>query len=425
MLAGLLAAAGVSAAPSLALAAGARVAVAWDDAAIAGHLAAIDAAPPYAFVTPSLALGPDGLVRAEPGRVLHLSRTTGVLTLVDAATWTFAGSFALGASQLPRDVVVVDADTAYISRRDARHLWRIDLETGVRVEAVDLAPLGAGDGNPAQDTMLIHEGRLYLQLAGEPGTSQPHAIAVIDLATETLVDADPGAPGIQGIALVGTGPRFKMQIVPGADELLVSATGAFHDDGGLERIDLSSLSSLGLEVFEQIEAGADLGPFVQVDGSRGWLVFSTDLLLSSHLHPYTFEAGMDSFEADVSLDYFAPHLVYSAAGDTLFWPEPDGVQAFDATSGAPRAAATPLPGGGLPTDLALLPAPVIPAIPTWAALALGAWILASATHARRASSAESTHYPGARPRRRGRVTRSAGASRSAGDCTRTRRRCRR
>lgn len=371
-------AASLAALPLRADAAGERIAVAWDDVALQGRLAAQDAAPPYAFVTPTLSVGGDGLVRAEPGRVLHLSRTTGVLTLVDAQAWTVEESFALGASELPRDIATVGAHSAYVSRRNARFLWRLDLESGARVDAVDLAPLGAGDGNPAQDMMLVHEGRLYLQLAGEPGTSQPHALAVVDLASETLVDADPDLPGIQGIALVGTGPRFKMQIVPGANQLLVSATGAFHDDGGLERIDLTNLTSMGLEVFEQIEAGADLGAFVQLDGSRGWLVFSTDLLLSSHLHPYTFETGMDPFEADVLLDYFVPHLVYVRPSDTLFWPEPDGVQPFDGTTGVPRAEATPLPVAGIPTDLALLAsAQVAFAAPAWAYAAIVLGILAT------------------------------------------------
>ena len=117
----------------------------------------------------------------------------------------------------------------------------------------------------------------------------------------------------------------------------MSATGAFHDNGGFELIDLDAMASLGLVVREQEEAGADAGAFTMVDGQRGWLVFSTDLLLSSHLHAFTLTGGMDPFEADVALNYFAPHLVYHAASNTLFWPEPDGVQPFDATTGTPRA----------------------------------------------------------------------------------------
>jgi hypothetical protein len=345
-----------------------RVVVAWDTATLDGRVAALDTAPPYAFATPALAIGADGFVRAALGRVYHLSRATGVLTVIDPGSWAPIQSFALGAANQPRDIAVIDADTAYVSRLGARHLWRIDLTSGIRVDAVDLAPLGAGDGNPTSDTMLVHAGRLYLQLAGEPGTLQPHSIAVIDLATETLVDANPAVPGIQGIALSGTGPRFKMHRVDGANRLLVSATGAFHDDGGFELLDLDALVSLGLVVREQEEAGADAGAFTMLDGQRGWLVFSTDLLLSSHLHAFTLAGGMDSFEADVALDYFAPHLVYHAASDTLFWPEPDGVQPFDATTGAPRAGPTPL--DGLPTDLELVALPEASVAPAWAALVL-------------------------------------------------------
>ena len=377
-LASLIAVVGLVAAPVRAEASVAgRVIVAWDTPAITGRVAALDTAPPYAFTTPALAVGADGLVRTAFGRVHHLSRASGVLTVIDPESWTPEQTFALGAASEPRDVAVIDARTAYVSRRGARHLMRLDLATGAKQDAVDLAPLGAGDGNPALDTMLVHAGRLYLQLAGEPGSPQIHSIAVIDLASETLVDANPAAPGIQGIALVGTGPRFKMQRVPGANRLVVSATGAFHDDGGFELIDLDALASLGLVVREQEEAGADAGAFTMIDAQRGWLVFSTDLLLSSHLHAFTLAGGMDSAEADVSLNYFAPHLVYHAASNTLFWPEPDGVQPFDATTGAPRAPATPL--DGLPTDLELLAlAPGIPAAPIWAALALCALLVATA-----------------------------------------------
>jgi hypothetical protein len=364
--------------------AGHRVVVAWDTPALEGRVAALDPAPPYAFTTPELTLGADGLVRAALGRVYHLSRTTGVLTVIDPESWAPIRSFALGAANQPRDIAVIDADTAYVSRLGARHLWRLDLVSGKHVDAVDLAPLGAGDGNPASDTMLVHAGRLYLQLAGEPGSSQPHSIAVIELATETLVDADPAEPGVQGIALSGTGPRFKMHRVEGANRLVVSATGAFHDDGGFELLDLDALVSLGLVVREQEEAGADAGAFTMLDGQRGWLVFSTDLLLSSHLHPFTLAGGMASFEADVSLDYFAPHLVYHAASDTLFWPEPDGVQPFDATTGAPRAGPTPL--DGLPTDLELVALPEPGVAPAWAAVAL-AGLLGATARSRRTHDA--------------------------------------
>jgi hypothetical protein len=85
---------------------------------------------------------------------------------------------------------------------------------------------------------------------------------------------------------------------------------------------------------EQEEANA--GAFAMVDAQSGWLVFSTDLLLSSHLHAFTLTGGMN--------------------------PEPDGAQPFAATTGAPRASPTPL--DGLPSEL-LAPEVGI-AVPAWA-----------------------------------------------------------
>jgi len=356
-----------------------RVVVAWDDpAAGASFVAALEAAPPFAFDTPALPVDGDGRVRASHGRVVHLSRSRGTLRVIEASTWSVERTFALAAAAAPRDVAVVDRGTAYVSRAAAPSILRLDLDTGATTGAIDLTPLGVGDGNPVMETMLVHDGRLYVQLAGEVALPpEPHFIAVIDLATEQIVDADPVEPGVQAIPLAGTGPRFKMQVVPGANRLLVSATGTFTDQGGLELVDLDALASLGVVIPEFEDAvGNDLGAFAMVDADRGWLVFSTDIVLSSHLHPFTLSAGAETFEAATALFYFAPHLVYDDRTDTLFWPEPGGVRAFDATTGAARAAATPLSGD--PTDLALLPGPPpVPALSWGMRLAIGA-VLAAA-----------------------------------------------
>ncbi|MGH7336055.1 MAG: hypothetical protein ACREI7_00635 [Myxococcota bacterium] len=107
--------------------------------------------------------------------------------------------------------------------------------------------------------------------------------------------------------------------------------------------------------------------------------------MSSHLHAFTLIGGMNPSEADVALDYFAPHLVYYAAGNTLFWPEPRGVQPFDATTGSPRA--DPTPFDGLPTDLELLAPPTgAIAIPAWAPLMLAILLAATASASARSAS---------------------------------------
>jgi hypothetical protein len=338
---------------------GTRIVVAWDDPdQSASFVAAIDANPPFDFATPDLAVDPDGRVRTAFGKVLHLSRATGALSVIDPATWRIEEAIQLRAEAEPRDLAIAGARTAYVTRRNSAALLRVDLDTGQTTEATDLSPLGVGSPDLVMETLLLHEGRLYVQLSAPLGSLDPSFVAVIDVATEQIIDADPVEPGIQAVLLQGTQPRFKMQIVPTTRQLMVSATGAFQDFGGFELIDIDALESLGVVVREFIDVtGNDLGAFAMITDDRGWLVYSTDIVLSSHLHPFTITAGEGFPEAATSLFYFAPHIVYDPATDTLFWPEPNGVQAFDGTTGIARQA-SPTPLSGAPTDLALLPATV-------------------------------------------------------------------
>ena len=113
-----------------------------------------------------------------------------------------------------------------MSDRNATALFRLDLVTGAIVAAIDLTPLGVAPGVLSPERMLVFDGRLYLQLRRPLGFGQTSEIAVIDLATESIVDAQPSMPGVQGVPLQGTEPRLKMQIIPGTRRLMVSATGA-------------------------------------------------------------------------------------------------------------------------------------------------------------------------------------------------------
>jgi hypothetical protein len=181
---------------------------------------------------------------------------------------------------------------------------------------------------------------------------------VVKIRSERLVDVDPALPGIQAIALEGTPPKLKMQVMPRSQRLVVSATGAFFDAGGLEVVDLAALRSLGLVVREADgEVGADLGAFLMLDDDRGYLVFSTDLLLSSHLKRFTVSGGVEPGpELHVGLDYAIPALVRDAPTDTLFVPDAgfnaSGIHVFDASTGT-RLTTSASATAGPPSDLVL------------------------------------------------------------------------
>ena len=367
-----------------------RVVVAWDES-LAGpsFVQAIEADPPWGYATPALATGAQGVLQSAFGRVYHLSRHSGELLVIDARSFTVLASHDLGVASEPRDLAVVSPHRGYVARAKSSWLARIDLASGALSDVVDLGAFADGDGFPEMERMLAHEGRLYVQLrridfSPVPGRPEPPLLAVVDLATEQLVDVDPVTAGVQAIELSGTAPRFAMQVLPVARLLLLSATGAFHDAGGIEWIDLDTLQSVGLLIPEfGGEVGADLGAFRMHSESQGYLAFSTDLLLSSHLHAFDTAGDVDPTEHQVALDYFVPHLLLDRAGAQLYWPEPGGLHVFDTATGA-RLTTDLIPLGGLPSDLALaVGGPALPGLSRSGAASAVAALLAVAAWAAR------------------------------------------
>jgi hypothetical protein len=329
-----------------------------------GAFGVLDPAPPFEAFADFRRAEPDAVLRAHGGLALLLSRSTGVLSVHSLKTAKRKKRIALGAAEQPQDLVVVGPRRAYVSREAATHLLRVDPKTGRRREVVDLSAFADADGRPELGNLLVHDGRLYVQirrrddLAG--GFAPPAMIAVVDLATESLVDADPARDGVQAIELEGTSPKMAMQVIGDPPKLFVSATGGFFDQGGIERIDLATLASEGLVIAEEDgEVGADLGAFVMTSETEGFLVFSTDLLLSSHLKPFSIPDGPEpGFEWIVSLDWFAPALAYDAQNGLLYYPHngfgDTGVHVFDGATGE-RLTEGAAPSPGPPSDLLLVP----------------------------------------------------------------------
>jgi hypothetical protein len=190
------------------------------------------------------ALGPQAVVRGAFGRVYAVSAFDGTVRVVDPRTGAPLREFDLG-DAAPQDIAVVTSSVAYVSTASSGQLLRLDLATGAVRPSVDLTPLADADGNPDLGMMELDGSRLLVQprripQAG-PGAFEPPAqIGVVDLVREELVDVDPGTPGIQGIALEGTAPKFKMQVMRVPHQLFVSATGGFFDEGGIELVDLDT-----------------------------------------------------------------------------------------------------------------------------------------------------------------------------------------
>jgi len=197
-----------------------RLAVAWDDATTSsGVVRAMSTLAPWDYQTPPLAGGADSVVRSAAGRAYVVSRSAGTITAVDPDTWAVLQVYPLGAGSEPLDIAVVSAQRAYVSRAGATHLLRLDLLTGATAEVVDLSMFADADGVPDLSMMAVDQGRLLVQIrrvnsSAPGGFALPAYLAVVDIASEQLIDVDPAAPGTQAIELEGTAPKHKMQIVP-------------------------------------------------------------------------------------------------------------------------------------------------------------------------------------------------------------------
>lgn len=342
----------------------ARIAVVWDTEDGAAFAGIIGARTPRAFEGPAFLVETDSNLAVYGDTLYVLGRSAGTIKVIDTRTGNTSEIAALGEGSGPVDMVVLDGGLAYVSRRTATRLLRINLQSGDMEEVIDLSVFADPDGVPDMHRMITFEGRLFVQIqrANEDapnGLAPPAYLAVIDLATEQLVDADPGTPGVQAVELEGTAPKMPMQVIPGQRRLYLSATGGFFDQGGIEAIDLDTLQSLGLVIREvDGETGADLGAFVFVTPERGYLVFSTDLDLSSHLLPFSLSGGVEPGpEMHVSVGYFVPSLAFDPRARQLFVPDgaftSRGVHIFDTTTNQ-RVGPGPIAITGRPTDIIVL-----------------------------------------------------------------------
>lgn len=345
-------------------AARAQLAVAWnEDASTAGMVRVVGTRSPWSPRPRALAIGPNAVLGYAPrGQLFSLSRDAGTVTLFTSHA-AVRRRFDLGTSSELEDMITAGRCSAYLTRRNATRLLHLDLCSGATRESVDLSEYADPDGIPDLGAMAIDAGRLFVQVRryNEDVATRfvpPAYLAVIDLASEQLVDVDPATPGTQAIELEGTSPKHRMQVVHATRQLFVSASGGFFDAGGIEAVDLTTLRSAGLVIREADGMiGADVGPFVMITPDSGYLVFSTDLILSSHLHAFSISGGLNPNALNVSVDYAVPALVHDPVANALVLPDGvfgrQGVLIFDATTGA-RLSSAPVPTAGPPTDVLLL-----------------------------------------------------------------------
>ncbi len=264
----------------------------------------------------------------------------------------------------PAAVVTLSDTRAYVVRLGVSSLAVIDpTRDGAAglVRAVDLSPLAAtGDTDSVDATDAVRVGERVLVALGRYtfATVPPYAqtfpegsvLAVVDVATDTLVDADTTTAGMQGVALTGDNPRAGLYHDATSNRLLVGDTGAYMMlDGGIESVDLTTLRSTGF-VLTEAELGGDLDAFVGADATHAFVVAGGVLRA---WNPMTDALGATLVASDVTAILLDQGTLFVAArmGASA------GIRAFRASDGVEVTPASgPVAVGSLPVyGLAAIP----------------------------------------------------------------------
>lgn len=184
------------------------------------------------------------------------------IQIIDPArNYATVQQFSTGNGSNPQDIVIVTATRAYVSRYGSADLMVVNTLSGFQGNNISLAAFADGDGIPEMARMALVGPYLFVacQRLTNFLATNPSVVVVIDTRTNTVVDVDPVAPGVQAIPLLGRDPVTDLIYDSATQTLLVGCVGLYGVlDGGIERIDAVAFQSLGF-VITEATLGGDIG----------------------------------------------------------------------------------------------------------------------------------------------------------------------
>jgi hypothetical protein len=308
------------------------------------------------------ALHADAIARAYGGLVYVINRygADNIQVLDPEDGFATVRQFTTGAGSNPQDICFVHEERAFVTRYDAPELWEVNPLTGENTDAIDLSALADPDGLPEMHAMAICGELLYVTLQRLDRDNYwlpvpPSYLAVIDLETNTLLDADPGSPGLQGVALMATNPKGSIHVDPLTGDFLIAETGSYGVlDGGIERLDPTCRQSAGFVVTEDT-LGGDLDLWDSLAGHRGFAVVLSPTWTTAVV-AFDLQTGHNLGTVIASSEFAYPHLMVDPTRRQLLLADfsyaAPGLRAFSTDSLGPL---TPEP-----VDVGLYPRWLLP-----------------------------------------------------------------
>ncbi len=314
-----------------------------------------------------LGIHSDAVGHYHDGRVYIVNRLgqDNILVLDAMDLRTPLTQFSVGNGANPHDIEIVAPDKAYVTRYDAASLLIVNPQDGAELGQIDLSAFADADGLPEVSQIVRVADRLYLSCQRLDrnsgwGPADVSYLIVVDLATDTLVDVDPDAEGVQGIALSVANPN-SMAVI--GEQIAVGVVVGFGDRaGGVEIVDTVTSRSLGLAVSEE-DLGGDITSMVLVDQNRGYAVVADENFANS-VRPFELSGGNVGAPLENISGGFIPNLAVD--GDRLIVadrgsfsdPASAGLKFYNAATGAFLSG--PIDTGLPPQDIVVLGDATVP-----------------------------------------------------------------
>ena len=245
---------------------------------VTGKFSVCESNAPWTATADVASIHPDAVGRAHGGLVYIVNRlgADNLQVLDPAQDFATVHEFSVGTATNPQAVAFSpDGAKAYLPRQNADDVLILDPADGSWLGTVDLSAWADADGSCEPGDCIAVDGLLFVAILRlnrstfwtPVGASY---LAVIDMATDTLVDCDPGQAGVQAIALQGANPTWELGR---AGELITCTCVGFYGlaDGGVELVDPAALVSLGYCVTEST-LGGDLVDLVWVSETLAYAI---------------------------------------------------------------------------------------------------------------------------------------------------------
>jgi len=332
------------------------------DYTVSGTCSTVEVLPTWASETGVAPAHSDAVARRHGELLYVVNRLYGDnIQVIDPADFSTVLQFSVGPGSDPHDIVFVSDERAYVPRYESRWLLEVNPATGAITDSIDLGAFADADGIPEMDCAALSGGYLFVAVERLDRDYYwtpvpPSLLAVIDISTNALVDADPQTPGTQGVELACANPRGEILASEDGTTLYVACPGEWGLlDGGIEAVDAVALASADI-VASETALGGEIQDFTLPAAGRAYAVLSDpvwatrcvafDWATGAPLETLVTTAGFDL--ADIELHEGSRQLFVSDRGYSA-----PGVRVFDGPSGD-ELTSSPVSVGLPPHDLLLV-----------------------------------------------------------------------